>query len=102
MTVSELVAKLQTMPPDAVVVYKMFSDYLILEADDIGLQTAEEAKAVDDAWIDKRKAEPHRFGNLSDVEQAFFRGGRYVRCRRSQFPSGEEPVYANVVTFPGN
>jgi 16S rRNA C967 or C1407 C5-methylase (RsmB/RsmF family) len=111
MTVSELIAKLQTLPPDAVVVYMACSDYQILEENQIVLQTAEEAKVKDDDVIAKMKAEREAAQNPTPAtrylywhieEQTFFRAGRYVRCSRTDFPPEEEPVYATVVTFPGN
>jgi hypothetical protein len=93
MTVSELINKLQTFPPNADVIYQYHSDWSPLEEDEITLITAEESKRRVDAS-----------SSNYIVERAIcFRGGRYCEAySRANYPPSETPVYRDVVTFPGN
>lgn len=63
MTVQELIAKLQTMPPDVDVIYRCCSDWALLKVDDVGLQTAEQSQ---------KETEASPFGG-----GIHYRGGRY-------------------------
>ena len=78
MTVSELIEKLKTMPPDAPVIYCYQSDYDALEPDQVELIAADEKKVVR-------------------------RGGRFCYAYpSSEYPPGESPEYITVCRFPGN
>jgi hypothetical protein len=89
MNVKELIAKLQTMPPDAEVIYRCCSDWAILNADSVELKTAEESKA---------EHVTSRFGYGGIV----YRGGRFCDGYPKSQYGDEKPVYRTVVTFPGN
>lgn len=79
MTVKELIDHLGTMPQDAIVLYKQYSDFSVLEAEEIELILARSGGAFkrnglyksSEDWSDKNKEDP-----------------------------GNEPV--TVVVFPGN
>lgn len=77
MTVRELIAKLQTMPQDAAVLYRCCSDYSILESGEIVLRKA-------------------------DDELVALRGGKHMTLTRKQYPANETPVFVDAVIFPGN
>ncbi len=74
MTVQDLIAKLQTMPPDAVVIQNYHSDYDLLDDDKPEL------------W----KAEDH---------QICLRGGRLIWYNPKQWPDDEKPVFISCVLF---
>lgn len=57
MTVKELIEKLQTFPQDLPVAYNLYSEYCLLEAKDIRLETLGVARA--DGWVHfRRPGEP--------------------------------------------
>lgn len=59
MTVAELIAKLQTMPPHLLVAYCRYSEQCLLEADD--LEIVEACLPRPDGWIQgKRPDKPTR------------------------------------------
>lgn len=72
MTTSELISLLQTMPPDAVVIRRQFSDYVEIEADDVAL------------WKD---------GKLTPDNGSFLveHQGRIMFVRPHWIPPGEAP-----------
>lgn len=83
MTVRELIEHLQTLPPDLDVIYRFCSDYSVLEAGDIDLQTSSDP-------LTRFTAVKHH--NMP---------GEY----RAYYPIEKEdpkPTPANVVIFPGN
>lgn len=77
MKVHELIAKLQTMPQDADVVYALYSDYSEMEAEDVQYVSADEKR------IAKRR-------------------GEIVRCDPRWVPPNESVEWVSVVCFPGN
>lgn len=76
MTVKELIVHLSAMPPEATVIYSMFSEYAELRADEVQLVTEADHKIC------------LRHGNYMD-DPAYW-------------PPGEKPVFVTVVRFPGN
>jgi hypothetical protein len=91
MKVADLIAYLQTMPPDADVIYVCCSDYQALDAESIRLFKAEEQKIVlrQNHYMDYYASHwgrgPARPGTLSQI-----------------YPLSEEPVFVTAVCFPGN
>lgn len=101
MTVAELIAKLQTMPPSAEVIYQACSDWNVLDADEVELKTADESRRL----VEEERESHKKSGlNVAVVSSAVcYRGGRYCKAYPlRQYPAGEEPVYRDVVTLPGN
>lgn len=89
MTVQQLIAKLQTMPPEVDVIYRCCSDWDLLDEDQVRLQTAE-----------KSKEETERSDYGGGIH---YRGGRYCNGYPMRMYGPEEkPVYRTVVTLPGN
>ncbi len=76
MTVAELIAKLQTYPPDAVVIYDYCSDYAEMEHEDVTLYLADEQLIC---WRSQNG---------------------YMGYRAAWF-QGETPDFRTVVHFPG-
>ena len=98
MTVAELIAKLSTLPPDAVVLYRCCSDWSELESDEIDLVTAEASEEVARKLAAER---PDFRGIVPDA--VVYRGGRYCDAyTHNMYPPGETPEYRTVVTLPGN
>lgn len=97
MTVSELIAKLQTTPPNAIVIYRACSDWWVLDEDDVEFVSAGESKRL----VDDVAASGHP---CCVVDGAIcYRGGRYCNAYPlAQYPPDEQPVYHDVVTLPGN
>ena len=59
MTVKELIELLQTKPQDLLVAYDLYSEQVLLEADDIRIKTLCEPRP--DGWVhDKRPDKPTR------------------------------------------
>lgn len=83
MTVQELIAKLQTMPPDADVIYRCCSDWDLLEADEVELRTAEESE---------RLAKESKTGYSRTIS---YRGGRY--CTGYPLSTTEKGIRAVAV-----
>lgn len=78
MNVRELIEHLQTLPQELEVIYSYHSDYEVLRAEDI-----EHCEARGKSTV--------------------LRGGRYAHTYPGyQWPPGEQPVYVDVVIFPGN
>lgn len=46
MIVSDLIEKLKTFPPDATVIYQIYSDYDLLKAEDISFVKAEDRRII--------------------------------------------------------
>lgn len=81
MTVRELIAALQEMPQDYTVAYQCYSDYSMMQADEIKVRHASDKKAV-------------RHHNMPDEIREY---NAYEYAKGSQ-----EPEFVNVVIFPGN
>ena len=89
MTVRELIAKLQTFPPDVDVIYRCCSDWDMLDAANVELVTAEESERQTNAY-------KHGGG-------IHYRKGRYCNgYPLAMYGPDEKPVYRTVVTLPGN
>lgn len=77
MTVQELIEKLKGFPADAEVIYRMHSEFDVLNVDDPALVRAED-------------------------EEIIYRNGRYMRCDKDWLAPGERAEWTTVVTLPGN
>lgn len=76
MTVRELITKLQTMPPDATVVYDCCSECVDMDEDQVRLVRKEDRKLCR-------------------------RNGYYITYREEQW-KGATPEFVTVCYFPGN
>ena len=95
MTVAELIVKLQEMPPTADVIYRFFSDWVILSEEQVRLKTAKESEA----WATAENVHP--MWRKSPV--ICFQDGQYKNTDSFlEYSKNELPVYKDVVTLPGN
>ncbi len=85
MTVQELVELLQTMPPDFPVIYRCCSDWSVLDASEVTVQ-----RSTDEL---KRGVAVHHHNRPGEYRE-------YYSPR--EYPDGQLPLPADVVTFPGN
>lgn len=74
----QLIEHLQKLPPDAEAIYRACSDWAPLELEQVTVVTKEDKKIV------------YRNDQYSDAYPAHM------------WPKGEEPVFAQVICFPGN
>lgn len=88
--VSELIAHLQTLPQDAVVLYRCMSDYAELENEFIDLKKGKKGKII------------CHHGHYMQAEEHWFDPNYpgYPYGKPNDLPSA--PKYVTAVVFPGN
>lgn len=98
MTVHDLIEKLQTMPQGGVVIYRCCSDWQELHPEDIELITRKESYRL----VEEREVK-HPHTRLPVSGAICVRNGDFCTAYPlNNYPPGENPVYVDVVTFPGN
>lgn len=90
MLVEELIEHLKTFPKDsiAVCVYRAFSDYFILEPEDI-------------TYYDKEQEKEIR-GPFGPTRRYVLRHGKVMEYDEKTWDKSEIPNFVSIVAFPGN
>ncbi len=88
MTAAALIAKLQTYPPDAIVLYQAYSDYQPLESDQVSVIGPE-------GWTTKTYRGPV-------TNRLICRKGHYMLCEDEWIEPDDVQPPLTAVIFPGN
>lgn len=110
MTVKELIEKLQSMPQDAIVIYRAWSDWNDLEPDEIGLFSGEkEFRTLSHSHPVTQPDGKVKYEVVETTEEygLIRHNGHLMEIKDTWWPrnQGDRPInpqFLKAVTFPGN